>query len=33
MTFVNFDHVTYFDTENSKFLQYRLSVTLNAKIT
>jgi len=23
MILVNFDHVTYFDAENNKFLQYR----------
>jgi len=33
MIFVNFNHVTYFDAENSEFLQYRLSATVNAKIT
>jgi len=32
MIFVNFDHVTYFDAENSEFLQYRLSVTVNVKV-
>jgi len=33
MIFVNFDHVIYFDTENSEFLQYCLSATVNAKTT
>jgi len=33
MIFVNFDHVTYFDVENSEFLQYRLSAMVNAKVT
>jgi len=32
MIFVNFDHVTYFDVENSEFLQYRLSATVNIKV-
>jgi len=31
MIFVNFNHVTYFDTESSEFLQYRLSAIVNAK--
>jgi len=30
---INFDHVTYFDAENSEFLQYRFSAIVNAKVT
>jgi len=30
---VKFDHVTYFDAEISEFLEYRLSATVNAKVT
>jgi len=33
MIFVNFYHITYFDAENNEFLQYRLSATVNAKIS
>jgi len=31
MIIVNFDHVTYFDAE--MFLEYRLSATVNVKVT
>jgi len=30
MIFVNFDHVTYFDAENSEFLQYRFLATVKS---
>jgi len=33
MIFINFDHILYFYAKISEFLQYRLSATVNAKVT
>jgi len=33
MTFVNFDHVSYFYAKNNEFLQYHFPATVNAKVT